>query len=191
MTTNRLLTLTNGQQRLVTVPLAFNYEGPIEPETPTIGQTWRERSAGNLIIGEWEWSGSLWWGRLTELGVAQVSNLSANNTPAFGSSIELNNSSLYVELVCRYYLATADGSNNWTISLRRAFESGTTLQNGNVSPTLTTFNTGLAAWREESFSTTLTLATVGRGFLNAMAVTRVGTPANLGATFSLRYRRIR
>lgn len=38
----------------------FTYDQQAEPSSPTAGETWRERTAGGLIVGEWEWSGSLW-----------------------------------------------------------------------------------------------------------------------------------
>lgn len=41
----------------------FTYDQQSEPISPTAGQTWRERSAGGLIIEEWEWSGSVWRSR--------------------------------------------------------------------------------------------------------------------------------
>jgi hypothetical protein len=41
----------------------FTYDQQAEPSSPTAGQTWRERTAGGLIVEEWEWSGSLWLGR--------------------------------------------------------------------------------------------------------------------------------
>lgn len=41
----------------------FTYDQQAEPSSPTAGQTWRERTAGGLIVEEWEWSGSLWLSR--------------------------------------------------------------------------------------------------------------------------------
>ncbi|MBW4486123.1 MAG: hypothetical protein KME14_26670 [Tildeniella torsiva UHER 1998/13D] len=43
-----------------TSPYGFTYDQQAEPSGPAAGATWRERSAGGLILGEWEWSGSLW-----------------------------------------------------------------------------------------------------------------------------------
>lgn len=43
-----------------TLSYGFTYDQQGEPAGPAAGATWRERSAGGLIVGEWEWSGSLW-----------------------------------------------------------------------------------------------------------------------------------
>ncbi|MBE9159724.1 hypothetical protein IQ265_23225 [Nodosilinea sp. LEGE 06152] len=63
-----------------TIPAGFTYDQPAEPIAPTVGQTWRERSNGGLIVGQWQWSGSLW---LSDLeydsgGVPEVANISAS-----------------------------------------------------------------------------------------------------------------
>ncbi|HSP31475.1 MAG TPA: hypothetical protein VLO13_05620 [Halomonas sp.] len=41
----------------------LDYDQQAEPVSPSVGHVWRERSAGGLIVNEWEWSGSLWLGR--------------------------------------------------------------------------------------------------------------------------------
>ncbi|WOD37375.1 hypothetical protein [Nodosilinea sp. E11] len=41
-------------------PQALHYEQTAEPIAPSVGQVWRERNSGGQIVGEWEWSGSLW-----------------------------------------------------------------------------------------------------------------------------------
>lgn len=38
----------------------WDYIGPTEPISPTVGFTWWERSAGGLTLGLWFWTGSLW-----------------------------------------------------------------------------------------------------------------------------------
>lgn len=43
-----------------TIPYGFTYDQQAEPSGPAAGATWRERSAGGLIVGEWEWTGSVW-----------------------------------------------------------------------------------------------------------------------------------
>lgn len=42
------------------IPAGFTYDQQAEPVGPAAGATWRQRSSGGLILGEWEWSGSLW-----------------------------------------------------------------------------------------------------------------------------------
>lgn len=42
------------------LPYGFTYDQQTEPVGPATGATWRERSAGGLIVGEWEWTGSVW-----------------------------------------------------------------------------------------------------------------------------------
>ncbi|MEA5448353.1 hypothetical protein VB780_07225 [Leptolyngbya sp. CCNP1308] len=37
------------------IPYGFTYDQQVEPAGPATGATWRERSAGGLILGEWEW----------------------------------------------------------------------------------------------------------------------------------------
>jgi hypothetical protein len=37
------------------VPFGFTYDQQTEPSSPSAGQTWRERTAGGLIIGDWTW----------------------------------------------------------------------------------------------------------------------------------------
>ena len=45
-------------------PVAFTYDQQAEPSSPTAGQTWRERNASGLIIGEWTWNqASILWVR--------------------------------------------------------------------------------------------------------------------------------
>ncbi|MBE9155381.1 hypothetical protein IQ265_00775 [Nodosilinea sp. LEGE 06152] len=63
---------------LQTRPLTygFTYDQQTEPTTPAAGATWRERSAGGLILGEWEWSGSLW---------LSVSEYDSGGVPEFGN----------------------------------------------------------------------------------------------------------
>ncbi|PSR12329.1 hypothetical protein C8255_26750 [filamentous cyanobacterium CCP3] len=39
--------------------LAFTYDQQTEPVGPAAGQTWRERSSGGLVVGEWEWIASV------------------------------------------------------------------------------------------------------------------------------------
>lgn len=55
-------TQNNAIATLQALPIThgFTYDQTAEPVNPAIGATWRERSAGGLIVGEWEWSGSLW-----------------------------------------------------------------------------------------------------------------------------------
>lgn len=61
-----LATVNSEQAAAITALLArpsgygFTYDQQAEPLTPTAGQTWRERSNAGLIVGAWEWSGSLW-----------------------------------------------------------------------------------------------------------------------------------
>jgi hypothetical protein len=38
----------------------FTYDQQAEPSSPTAGETWRERTAGGLIVESWQWSGSVW-----------------------------------------------------------------------------------------------------------------------------------
>jgi len=38
----------------------LDFEQTAEPNAPKIGQVWRERSSAGRILGDWEWSGSLW-----------------------------------------------------------------------------------------------------------------------------------
>jgi len=59
---------------------AFTYDQQAEPVGPAVGATWRERSAGGLIVGEWEWSGSLWLGRLQY--ALTYSGITASSTPS-------------------------------------------------------------------------------------------------------------
>ncbi|MEA5447327.1 hypothetical protein VB780_02020 [Leptolyngbya sp. CCNP1308] len=41
------------------IPYGFTYDQQAEPSAPAAGATWRERSAGGLIKGEWEWLGAV------------------------------------------------------------------------------------------------------------------------------------
>jgi hypothetical protein len=38
-----------------TIPHGFTYDQQTEPSSPPAGATWRERSAGGLVVGQWEW----------------------------------------------------------------------------------------------------------------------------------------
>jgi hypothetical protein len=62
-------------------PYGFTYDQQAEPSAPAAGATWRERSAGGLIIGQWEWSGSLWLSIQRFFLSAYFSGLAANSTP--------------------------------------------------------------------------------------------------------------
>lgn len=54
-----------------TIPAGFTYDQQTEPVGPVAGATWRERSAGGLIVEEWEWTGSVWCS-LTRTTVSDV-----------------------------------------------------------------------------------------------------------------------
>lgn len=47
---------------LPAIPAGFTYDQQGEPLSPATGATWRERSAGGMTLGQWQWSGSLWLG---------------------------------------------------------------------------------------------------------------------------------
>lgn len=60
----------------------FTYDQSAVPSSPSVGDTWRERSGTGLILGEWEWNGTYW-----------LSPKTIMNTNPSGTSLVLSSSS--------------------------------------------------------------------------------------------------
>ena len=105
-----------------TIPFGFTYNQTAEPVGPTAGQTWRERSAGGLILGEWEWSGSLWLGVKT----ANVIFNSGADYPTF-NNVSANVNAVTSQIPFRKCMAvhaivglsvlSLDSNNRWDIDI--------------------------------------------------------------------------
>ena len=99
----------------------FTYNQTAEPVGPTAGQTWRERSAGGLILGEWEWSGSLWLGVKT----ANVIFNRGADFPTFNDISAINavtsqipfRKCMAVHAIVGLSVSSLDSDNRWDIDI--------------------------------------------------------------------------
>jgi hypothetical protein len=101
----------------------FTYDQQAEPSSPAAGQTWRERTAGGLIVEEWEWTGSVW----AALNVTNIPfNAGASNASTLNGAVASTarmsqlpfRRALAVSITYSHILVTADASNRWDITFR-------------------------------------------------------------------------
>ena len=101
----------------------FTYDQEAAPSSPTAGQTWRERTAGGLIVEQWEWTGSVW----AALNVTNIPfNAGASNASTLNGAVASTlrwsqlpfQRALAVSITYSHILATADASNRWDITFR-------------------------------------------------------------------------
>jgi hypothetical protein len=96
----------------------FTYDQQAEPSSPTAGQTWRERSSGGVIIGEWEWSGSLWFTSTPSLSVP-FETTSFNITAASSTRCIIGVRAVVVEVgfFASRTTGTVDASNSYLVTI--------------------------------------------------------------------------
>ena len=99
----------------------FTFDQTAEPVGPTAGQTWRERSAGGLILGQWEWSGSLWIAiAATSLPFSSVNGASPFNSISLSTSrfVQMPFLRAVAVSICSsaFLNPIADSSNRWDIA---------------------------------------------------------------------------
>lgn len=96
----------------------FTYDQQAEPSSPTAGQTWRERSSDGVIIGEWEWSGSLWLTSTPSLSVP-FETTSFNLTAASTVRCIIGVRAVVIEVgfFSRNTVAPLDGANSYLVTI--------------------------------------------------------------------------
>jgi len=74
----------------------FTYDQQAEPSSPTAGETWRERTAGGLIVEQWEWNSSsaLWLSITRHRSVTSANSSFLPFITATGSQFVVLNPSL-------------------------------------------------------------------------------------------------
>jgi hypothetical protein len=164
------------------IPFGFTYDQTLEPTTGLVtGHTWRERSGGGLIIGEWQWTGSLWVAIRTtsiqftsDAAGANFNNVSATTSRTSQFSFKRAQA---ISLRVGYSVSTADSSNRWDIT--------TGFGTQQVSA-ISAFSTATGDFTIYSPATRLSLITALSGVSDGVeenslyiTATRVGTPANL------------
>lgn len=156
--------------------LAITYDQQAEPTTPSAGQVWRERTAGGLIVGEWEWTGSVW--AATQTVPAAFDNGGIN---AIFAGIVSNGTttvqlpflrSMAVSLVWSALVTTADAANRWD------FNAGFDLLQNATPDTAATFSITAPVSRVATKTPMAALSGLNRTSFTVIA-TRVGAPAGL------------
>jgi hypothetical protein len=151
-----------------TIPAGFTYDQQAEPVGPASGATWRERSAGGLILGEWEWSGSLWLSNERYAPLYSGVSASANTSAVMGVYPK------YPALLTGYSVslnqpfAAQDGSNYWFFR-HGGLAQGDWLTTIGVSTTVPTFLQRILA----------TPVVITDPSQSDNFASRVGTPGNL------------
>lgn len=98
------------------IPAGFTYDQQAEPLSPLPGQTWRERSAGGLTLGFWEWSGSLWLSN-PKATTGLAASITGASTTVLAPLDYLGVDSVYVQGV-HYCVQTVSSTGNLIIQLR-------------------------------------------------------------------------
>lgn len=145
-----------------TITFGFTYDQVLEPSGPVAGATWRERSSGGRIVGEWEWSGSAWIG-LTKYwaSINALAAISASTGTAADSLMPFHGVFLLEKVVFNYGLAAApDTTNYWQVMMSMVNYAGSGAATGNpeiaTTVSLNTVSTG------ETSQTYNLLITAGR-----------------------------
>lgn len=121
---------TSFERRSLELLDAISTASPIvstaEPSSPAVGQRWREVDGSGLLLGRWQWSGSLWVEdaaprrifahRFLNFGAL---SLTASNTPGNAQTwvflpLELNRS----VLLSKFWFYAFTVSGGWTVQLR-------------------------------------------------------------------------
>lgn len=155
-------------QAYAVINKGFTYDQQVEPSGPATGATWRERSGGGLILGEWEWSGSAWIGLQKHWSslITPAGALSASTVVAAELLVPFYGVMLLERVVFNYALvATPDATNYWQIMFSMVNYAGSAGATGNPEAATTlTLNTTNTA---EVSQTHNLLVTAGRARIKA------------------------
>ncbi|MGG6237221.1 hypothetical protein ACQ4N7_01170 [Nodosilinea sp. AN01ver1] len=105
---------TDAIATLQTRPTAFTYDQQAEPSSPAAGATWRERSAGGLIVETWQWDGTYWEKPATEFVTLfnWATQISAT-TGTYGNPMGFAYKLLGHRLNCALASAPQSGNDYW------------------------------------------------------------------------------
>ena len=178
-----------------TIPFGFTYDQTAEPVGPTAGQTWRERSAGGLILGDWEWSGSLWLGnREIQRGVSE--SRASNTTVIYANTGSLNRV-VFIESLYwgAFIVAPANATDNWIFDpLRGQFMNASNgAINGTGNLVGTPWTLSLAdSWQYQTQVINAAITPTQGGYANlAVFMTRNGSPGAASIVAMLTVRTVR
>jgi hypothetical protein len=137
----------------------FTYDQQAEPTVVSVGQTWRERSGTGLIVGDWEWSGSLWLSIQRFYATGDLLGYGGSYSRAILSSATRHNQRFLIQdFIHVYSVVSGDASNFWTVgNLAPNFidtPSGTVKTSGNVFgiPTFTSHSINVyGEWVQTSY----------------------------------------
>jgi hypothetical protein len=164
--------------------IGFTYDQQAEPSSPTAGQTWRERSSGDVIIGEWEWSGSLWLTSTPSLSVP-FETTSFSLTAASSTRCIIGVRAVVVEVgfFARMTVPPLDAANSYLVTINygrgdgvagsTALGSAQTLNANEISYKSSTLNVlGLNAYNNHAayFTMTISAGTPGAVRFNPYAL---------------------
>lgn len=180
-----------------TVPYGFTYDQQAEPVSPATGATWRERSAGGLIVGDWEWNSTpaLW---LSVQEFRQFFNpnfgaLSSVQTFSVGLVQDSASSRYYIKKIRAFYRQSAvplNATNFYTMTI-----SATTMEGVNGATTYGTFLVDTPSINQyiEINLNTLLLATYSNGPVAGITIrsTVTGSPGGVRFGYVTYYRFVR
>ncbi len=187
-----------------TIPYGFTYDQQAEPSSPAAGATWRERSAGGLILGQWEWTGSLW------LGVTRMADATPAQSRGTGFAVQtltlgvfptaINQSNIFIEKLWAYVLRDGaieqDATNNATFEFSpQVFNGATgTVSNAAAIATLNTQNISFSSvfgYAEIPVGARLSANSTSIPVSLRIGRSVTGTPGGHGGHFGAVYRRAR
>ena len=131
----------------------FTYDQQAEPSSPTAGQTWRERSSGGVIIGEWEWSGSLWFTSTPSLSVPfENTSFSLTAASSIRCIIGVRAVGIEVGFFALNTIPPLDGDNSYLVTINYGRGDGATATGFPALGSAQTLNANQISYKSSTLS---------------------------------------